>query len=245
MTVPVATEEKIRHRLDPELYERQAFANLGGAIASDLEISTILRQLDSVRGDRILELGVGPGRILEKLVGRGLRVVGIDHDPRMVYFAAARTMHHPDIDLVVADGQNLPFKGGAFDAIICIRVLKYFAFPQKGVTEMSASLKSMGLLILEFPNIFGLSGMFQMYQLLTCHDFYPRLFKRSTIEEFVIENGIKIEAEHGLFKIPPKIWTLAKSRTMVELLVSLERILHKVTPMEVMSKSIILRGRKV
>ena len=244
MSAHVDIEEKIRHRLDPERYERETFANIGGAIASDLEISTVLRQLDSLGGKRILELGIGPGRILEKLVDRGVCVTGIDHDSKMVYYAAARTMHHQDLDLVVADGQNLPFREEAFDAIICIRVLKYFALPQKGVREMCSALKSKGLLILEFPNLFGLSGIFQMCQSLTWHDVYPRLFKRSTIEEFVIENGIRIEAEHPLFKIPPKIWTLAKSRTLAGILIAFESILHKVTPMEVMSKSIILRGRK-
>jgi len=244
LTEPIALRKKIRHRLDPEPYERDAFANCGGATASALEISTILDQLSSLEGDSILELGVGPGRILKRLVGRGFRIVGMDYDPNMVYFAARRTKHDQDIDLLVADGQNLPFRGGVFDAIICIRVLKYFSTPQKGVREMCSALKSKGLLVLEFPNLFGLSAMAQIFQFLRQHDFFPRLFKLSTIEEFLTENSLRIQSEQGMFKIPPKVWTLARSKALTRFLVSFETILHKITPIEMLSKSIILQGRK-
>ena len=244
MTKPVALQRKIRHRLDPERYEREAFANCGGATASAIEISTILDQLSSLEGDSILELGVGPGRILKKLVGRGFRIVGMDYDPNMVYFSARRTRNDQDIDLLVADGQNLPFRGGVFDAIICIRVLKYFSLPQEGVREICSALKSNGLLLLEFPNLFGLSALAQIFQLLRRTDFFPRLFKLSTVEEFVTENSVRIQSEQGMFKIPPKIWTLARSKTLVGFLVSFEKILHKITPVEMLSKSIILQGKK-
>ena len=240
----LSTEPRIKHRLDPERYEREAFANLGGVTASELEISAIVQQLDRSMRESLLEIGVGPGRILEKLIDLGLHVVGIDYDPKMVHHAAARTKQHQGIDLVVADGQNLPFKSSAFDAVVCVRVLKYFLLPQRGLKEMCSVLKPKGVLVLEFPNLISLSGLLQMYQLFTMHEFYPRLFKKSTIEGFMTKNRVRVEAEHGLYKIPPKLWTLTKKKTVVEFLILLERILQRVTPMELMSKSILLQGRK-
>jgi ubiquinone/menaquinone biosynthesis C-methylase UbiE len=42
------------------------------------------------RGDRVLEVGCGTGKLTEILVARGLRVDGVDPGPRMIERAKAR-----------------------------------------------------------------------------------------------------------------------------------------------------------
>jgi ubiquinone/menaquinone biosynthesis C-methylase UbiE len=74
--------------------------------------------LASVRkGERILEVAVGPGAALAKLhreAGPAGLVVGIDIAPGMLRAARRRV---PDAALALADARALPFRGGAFDMV--------------------------------------------------------------------------------------------------------------------------------
>ena len=69
-----------------------------------------------VSGPLVLEVGVGTGKNFAHHPAEA-RVVGIDLSPRMLRRAArqARRLGR-QIDLIVADAQQLPFRDGAFDA---------------------------------------------------------------------------------------------------------------------------------
>jgi SAM-dependent methyltransferase len=61
-------------------------------------------------GGRVLELGVGTGRLALPLAARGLRVTGVDASPEMLDLLRAK----PDaehLDLVLADMAELPVRG--------------------------------------------------------------------------------------------------------------------------------------
>jgi SAM-dependent methyltransferase len=65
-------------------------------------------------GQRVLDLACGPGRHAASLGRRGARVVGLDLSPALL--AAAREAGAER--LVRADMRGLPFRAGAFDAVL-------------------------------------------------------------------------------------------------------------------------------
>src|SRR5205807_9053598 len=75
---------RFRIRFDPARYELETFRNVGGAAASNFEISSIFHLLSPLDGGIILDVGVGPGRIFRKLVEHGTRLVAIDADRNMI-----------------------------------------------------------------------------------------------------------------------------------------------------------------
>lgn len=80
-------------------------------------------------GARVLELGHGPGHLLERLAAEGRTATGLDLSPQMGRLAARRLgrLGFP-AQLVRGRGQALPFAGAAFDAVIA-------AFPAPYVLE--------------------------------------------------------------------------------------------------------------
>src|SRR5262249_713449 len=75
-------------------------------------------------GDRILDLGCGPGSMWEywnQLPSPG-RVVGVDLSPEMVAEARRR---HPDGRFEVGRAHELPFEDGSFDIVIASAVLHH------------------------------------------------------------------------------------------------------------------------
>jgi ubiquinone/menaquinone biosynthesis C-methylase UbiE len=86
-------------------------------------------------GQRVLDVGCGPGALTAELVRR----VGEDAvsavDPSEPFVAAARE-RHPGVDVQHASAENLPFADSSFDAALAQLVVHFMADPVAGLREM-------------------------------------------------------------------------------------------------------------
>lgn len=82
-------------------------------------------------GRRILEVGVGTGRIGAPLARLGLEVTGIDAAPRMLALARTKGLGR----LVRGNAYALPFRDGAFDATLFAHVLHTLERPEEAIAE--------------------------------------------------------------------------------------------------------------
>jgi SAM-dependent methyltransferase len=89
-----------------------------------------------VAGQRVLDVGCGPGALTAELVGR----LGADDvsavDPSESFVAAAR-VRHPDVDVHRAAAEELPFEDGVFGAALAQLVVHFMADPVAGLREMA------------------------------------------------------------------------------------------------------------
>lgn len=69
---------------------------------------------------RLLEVGIGTGRVAVPLAERGVRVSGADIAPKMLGVLRAK---RADIPVLLAEATRLPFRDGAFDAALFVHVL--------------------------------------------------------------------------------------------------------------------------
>jgi SAM-dependent methyltransferase len=86
-------------------------------------------------GQRVLDVGCGPGALTAELVAR----VGAESvaavDPSAPFVAAARA-RHPGVDVRQSPAEDLPFADASFDAAIAQLVVHFMADPVAGITEM-------------------------------------------------------------------------------------------------------------
>jgi ubiquinone/menaquinone biosynthesis C-methylase UbiE len=87
-------------------------------------------------GQRVLDVGSGPGALTAELVRR----VGEDHvaavDPSEPFIAAVRE-RYPGVDARVASAEVLPFEDAVFDAAIAQLVVHFMREPVAGMREMA------------------------------------------------------------------------------------------------------------
>lgn len=81
-------------------------------------ISAILRSKSE--RSRVLEIGVGSGRISGPLSAAGLSVTGIDISRDMLAILHQRA---PRVEAVRAEATHLPFRPGSFDAVLFVQIL--------------------------------------------------------------------------------------------------------------------------
>jgi ubiquinone/menaquinone biosynthesis C-methylase UbiE len=82
-------------------------------------------------GDRILEIGFGPGEGLHRLSGLPDigHLSGIDHSPTMLAMAGQRNrpaIERGAVDLRLADIDTAPFAERSFDAVLAIDTVQYW-----------------------------------------------------------------------------------------------------------------------
>jgi SAM-dependent methyltransferase len=87
-------------------------------------------------GQRVLDVGCGPGALTTELVGRlgSANVSAID--PSEPFVAAAQE-RHPGVFVQRAAAEELPFEDGEFDAALAQLVVHFMARPVAGLREMA------------------------------------------------------------------------------------------------------------
>ena len=101
-------------------------------------------------GERILDVGCGPGFYVEELlgvVGPDGTVVGVDASPEMLAAAAGRCARHPNVVFHQGDATALPLDEESFDAALCVQVLEYVADPTAALAQIHRALRSGGRVV--------------------------------------------------------------------------------------------------
>ena len=99
-------------------------------------LSGQMADLAGVRaGQRVVDVGCGPGALTAELVARVGAASVAAVDPSEPFVTAVR-MRHPGVDVRVAGAEKLPFDDGAFDAAIAQLVVHFMRDPVAGLGEM-------------------------------------------------------------------------------------------------------------
>jgi arsenite methyltransferase len=90
-------------------------------------------------GERILDVGCGPGYYVAELVeevGASGAVVGVDSSAPMLEVARRRCAELPNTEFREGDATSLPADDGSFDAAVSVQVLEYVADVPAALTEL-------------------------------------------------------------------------------------------------------------
>jgi demethylmenaquinone methyltransferase / 2-methoxy-6-polyprenyl-1,4-benzoquinol methylase len=94
-------------------------------------------------GDRVLDVATGTGLVaLELLRQKGCSVVGVDQSREML--AVASKQLPPEVELVEASAEKLPFEDGSFDALTVTYLLRYVDDPGATLRELARVVRPGG-----------------------------------------------------------------------------------------------------
>lgn len=113
-------------------------------------------RLKLLPGQRVLDLGCGPGDGATHLARFGAVPIGLDYSRGMLEQAKGATSLQGR--LLRGDASHLPFCDGAFDAIVCTNSFHHYPDHRAALKEMHRVLKVGGRLALVDPrrdNVFG------------------------------------------------------------------------------------------
>lgn len=125
-------------------------------------------------GQRILDLGCGPGFYTHALRRRGARVVPVDNDPAELRLVGAAVE-----GAMLADARSLPFEDASFDAVFCSNLLEHTPGTARVLEEIERVLRPGGWAYVSWTNWYSPWGGHDMtpYQYLGPL-LGPRLYER-------------------------------------------------------------------
>lgn len=125
-------------------------------VPTDVAMAIARAIFNALPGDctepRVLETGVGTGRIAVPLAALGVRVAGTDISSKMVERLRQK---RDDIDIVYADAARPPFRATSFDAALFVHILHLVPDEEETLRAALPLLKPGGRLILGFENYDG------------------------------------------------------------------------------------------
>lgn len=108
-------------------------------------------QLLPERLGRVLDVGCGPGVMVESVLARGGTLEGIDVSPEMVREASRRFGDRSGVRFRVGDVECLETPSDSYDQIVCMGVIEYLASPAAALREIARTLKPGGLAAVTIP----------------------------------------------------------------------------------------------
>jgi arsenite methyltransferase len=106
--------------------------------------------LSAAPGERIVDLGCGPGFYCAELadeVGPEGKIVGLDSSPQMLALAARRCEGNGNVEFDEAEATSLPVESQSFDAALCVQVLEYVADVSAALAELYRALRPGGRVV--------------------------------------------------------------------------------------------------
>lgn len=95
------------------------------------------------RGQRVLDVGCGPGALLTELVTRVGSEAAAAAEPSKEFLAAARE-RHPDVEIKEGFAERLPFHSASFDASLAQLVVHFMRDPVAGLRDMARVTRAGG-----------------------------------------------------------------------------------------------------
>jgi len=155
--------------------------------------------LKGVRGQKILEIGIGVGGVIQFLK-KDNEVIGSEISQSAININKELGIKTIKIDL---DNGRFPFKDKSFDVIIFIGTIEHLNNPQNAINEIKRLIKETGRIIISIPN--PLTGHYQIY---------PSLYTYKNFKEYLRINNYKIIKFKNYGIRPPFYHILIKNKNI-------------------------------
>lgn len=147
-------------------YSRGYQENSPGGYALRIRKQRVVELLDK-RGGRVLDVGCGPGMMVQELLDLGCEFWGVDASPNMIVQCRAEFGNAHRAHFAVSDATSLPFPDGFFDTVICTGVIGHVRAAESAIKEMARVVKRNGTLLVSFPNLLSPYAAWKLFV------FYP------------------------------------------------------------------------
>jgi ubiquinone/menaquinone biosynthesis C-methylase UbiE len=173
------------------------YENPQNRFVADLEDHILLRLLQPVRGERVLDIGCGTGRHLAMFLNMGLDVTGLDASPHMLEIARKRLGSRAELHQGFAE--DLPFEDNSFDIAALMTTLEFVDDTQEVLAEACRVAKDR--ILLGVLNRYAIKGIERRLTGI----FSESIFNRA---RFFSVWGLKRDVREILGKVPLKWGTV-------------------------------------
>lgn len=188
-----------------ERFEGMRFSGPIGRLIAGTQEEVIARFLDPLQGRSVLDVGTGTGRGAIALARRGALVTGVDASAEMLEVARRRAAEAGvQVTFSREDAHRLPFDDGAFDAVICLRVLMHTPDWRQSLSELCRVARHR--VVFDYPAMAS-AALLESVARRVAHaagarvEAY-RVFAETSVRAALKANGYRLVDVHRQFVLP-------------------------------------------
>jgi len=106
-------------------------------------------------GKTLLDIGSGPGIMIDAVLRQGYTVTAADAAPQMIELTKQQFSGNPKVEFLVTDAREIPKPDDSFDVATAMGLVEYFEEDDSYYKEMGRVLKKDGTLIVTYPNVYS------------------------------------------------------------------------------------------
>lgn len=208
------------------------------------EFSFISKYLKISQPLKILDIGVGTGRILEHLIKSSSshsKIYGIDYEQKMVEFCQKKFRNYKKIqDIKLCDISKKSFVfNNKFDFITAIRVLKYNKNWPDIIKRIKKILEKNGIFIFTMPNSISINRFVK-------HKIPIYRSSATELKTIMLKNNYKLLEISSFSKLPDICYDncLRNNYLYVNLLIIAERVLEFFLGKVFLGRILFIAGKK-
>lgn len=175
-----------------------------GGYAFRVRKQRLLELLDG-QGGKVLDVGCGPGVMVEDLTSRGFEYWGVDAAPSMIEECHKNFAQYTQAHFAVGNATHIDFPGETFDTVICMGVIDHIKDYELAISEMLRVIKPNGTLLIAFPNIYSPWAVWRAYV------FYPLLALFRPLYYRIIG-----KPQPPALKLFPKLYTPGRVSSLIQ-----------------------------
>lgn len=143
---------ELHAHVPPNYYEESIKKNIFQRFWHLRRFKNVCEIISPVKG-QVLDVGCADGTFSEVIFKRtqAQKLIGVDVLKKSVDYASKRFKKNPQMEFLVADAEDLPFKNNQFEAVFCLETLEHILEPRKALSEMKRVLKPGGYLVFLVP----------------------------------------------------------------------------------------------
>jgi ubiquinone/menaquinone biosynthesis C-methylase UbiE len=124
-----------------------------------------LESLNIAGNSIILDVGCGTGLLFSHVAAEAQTVVGVDVSGRLLLQAKERARKFPDVNVVQADADHMPFKNDYFSMVFAFTVLQNMPKPLETLKELGRVAKLNALVVVTgLKKIFSIETLYKLLE---------------------------------------------------------------------------------
>ena len=194
-----------RRKVIVEGFNRQAAEFMASRLHRDpSRLRRLIDQVAPLAGESGLDVGCGPGIVVEALRQAGAEMIGVDLTPEMLRQAKLEGRGLPGTEtakgkgaaFVQAEVERLPFADARFDFVVCRNTFHHLLDPRRVLVEMARVTRPGGRVVVEdmqAPEDFFERDEHEVVERLRDRT-HARTLPGSELKRLAVECGFRIEA---------------------------------------------------
>lgn len=112
----------------------------------------VFELMGDLRGRVVLDAGCGNGYLARKIAKTAKKVIGVDFTENLLEAAKKRSKNIPNLKLILANLEKLPFSANSFNVILCNMVLINVENLEITINELARVLKINGFIVISITH---------------------------------------------------------------------------------------------